>query len=147
MLSSQAAQTYVTREVCNVIYIPNKPPFPSKSLTSALSRSSFCLPNRRACFQWGYNKNEESVPWIEVPLEWRLGKGLLIIWPTTNLLKFWNLLQLSFFEQLNKKSQLTFLWQIVPLLFLTSAVHHFSFKWDIAHVVKAAAHHCDQCTL
>ena len=37
---------------------------------------------------------------------------------TTDILKFWNLLQLSFFEQLNKKSQLTFLWQIVALLFL-----------------------------
>ena len=35
-----------------------------------------------------------------------------------DLFKFWNLLQLSFFKQLDKKSQLTFLQQIVALLFL-----------------------------
>ena len=82
-------------------------------------------------------RTEKSVPWIEVSpaTECRLGNGLLIIWPTKDLFKFWNLLQLSFFKQLHKKHfSLTNFCIVVP----TSAVHQFSFTWDIVHVVKAA---------
>ena len=72
-------------------------------------------------------------------IECTLGRGLLIISPTKDLFKFWNLLQLSFFKQLNKKSQLTFLQQIVALLFLQ--VQYINYNLSeiiIVHVVKAA---------
>ena len=50
----------------------------------------------------------------------------------------WNLLQLSFFKQLNKKSQLTFPQQVVPLLFLQVQYINFNLKEIIiVHVVKA----------
>ena len=53
--------------------------------------------------------------------------------------KFWNLLQLSFFKQPNKKSQLTFLQQIVALLSLQVQYINFNLREIIIlHVVKAA---------
>ena len=56
-----------------------------------------------------------------------------------DLFNFWNLLQLSFFKQLDKKSQLTFLQQIVALLFLQVQYINFNLKEIIiVHVVKAA---------
>ena len=54
-----------------------------------------------------------------------------------DLFKFWNLLQLSFFKQLDKKSQLTFLQQIVALLFLQVQYINLS-EIIIVHVVKGA---------
>ena len=56
-----------------------------------------------------------------------------------DLFKFWNLLQLSFFKQLDKKSQLTFLQQIVALLFLqVQYINSNLSEIIIVHVVKGA---------
>ena len=55
-----------------------------------------------------------------------------------DLFKFWNLLQLSLFKQLDKKSQLTFLQQIVALLFLQVQYITCNLKEIIVHAVKAA---------
>ena len=76
--------------------------------------------------QWNlYNsgdtlRTEEGVPWIDVSLEQRLGRGLSKINQQRIFLKNlpWKLLQVSFFKQINKKSQIIFLWQIVASLFL-----------------------------
>ena len=91
------------------------------------------------------HRTEKSVPWIEVSLaiECRLGKGLLIIWPTKDLFKFWNLLQLLFFKPLNKKS-----------LFSDKLLHCCSYKCSTSIFIYIrycscceSCNHCDQWTL
>ena len=116
-----------------------KPSFPCKSLTSALSRRSLCSPKQESLLpvrvqpqNWRKCLLNRSASWMKVGqgiVNNMTNNGFIEVLKSAAVIIFW-----AAKWKITVNFSLTNCCTVVP----TSAVHHFSFKWDIVHVVKAA---------